>query len=147
MKRIFLLILCPFCLPNPWADVILAIPRLTVGFWLATRFGWDKFPTPEWFVQDVAKLGFPIPFAFAWAAVLSEVIGGGCLVLGLCTRFSGFAIGATMLVAVFMQKTHAPLWEKLPALGCLWVALYAVVLGSGRFGLDRFLCRLRHEAA
>ena len=45
--------------------------------WLATRFGWSKFPTPQWFIDDVAKLGFPLPVLFAWLAVLAEVVGDG----------------------------------------------------------------------
>lgn len=139
--------LAPFCLPSPWADLLLMIPRLCVGYWLATRFGWSKFPTPQWFIDDVAKLGFPLPVLFAWLAVLAEVVGGALLALGLFTRLAGLAIGVTMLVAVFLQKADAALWEKLPALGCLWVALYAVVLGSGRFGLDAILFRKKISAA
>lgn len=130
-------------MPSPWADFALAIPRIVVGFLLATDFGWSKFPTPEWFIADVGNLGFPVPFFFAWAAVLSEVVGGAFLVLGLFTRGAGLAVGITMLVAAFMQKAGDPLWEKLPALGILWVAVYAVVLGSGRFGLDALIFRAR----
>ena len=129
----------PFRMPSPWADLILLIPRLCVGYWLATRFGWSKFPVPDWFVGDVAKLGFPLPLAFAWAAVLAEVVGGALLCVGLFTRIAGLAITGTMLVAVFLQKAGEELWQKLPAYGCLWVALYALVLGSGRFGLDAIL--------
>ena len=135
--------LVPYRMPSPWADLVLMMPRLFVGYWLATRFGWSKFPTPEWFVSDVAKLGFPFPAFFAWAAVLSEVVGGGLLCLGLFTRVAGLSVASTMLVAVFLQKANAELWEKLPAFGCLWVALYAIVLGSGRFGLDALLFKVR----
>ena len=129
-------LLVPFRMPNPWADLILILPRVCVGYWLAARFGWSKFPSPEWFVSDVAKLGFPFPAFFAWAAVLAEVVGGGLLCVGLFTRLAGLAIAVTMLVAIFLQKANAELLEKLPAYGCLWVALYAIVLGSGRFGMD-----------
>ena len=102
-------LLAPYRMPNPWADLVLMVPRLLVGFWLATRFGWSKFPTRDWFVSDVAKLGFPFPAFFAWAAVLSEVVGGGLLCLGLCTRLAGLAIDSTMLLAVFLQKANAEL--------------------------------------
>lgn len=120
-------------------DAIVTLPRFCVGYWLATRFGWSKFPPPEWFVSDVGKLGFPVPVAFAWAAVLAEVVGGAALAVGLATRVAGAAIAVTMLVAAFVQKADAALWEKLPSLGFLWVALYATVLGSGRFGIDHLL--------
>lgn len=136
-------LMAPFRMPSLWADLVLMLPRICVGYWLAARFGWSKFPAPEWFVSDVAKLGFPFPGFFAWAAVLAEVVGGGLLCVGLFTRLAGLAIAVTMLVAIFLQKANAELWEKLPAYGCLWVALYAIVLGSGRFGLDGLLFKGR----
>lgn len=135
--------LAPTSLPSAWADAIVAIPRIVVGVLLATDFGWSKFPTPAWFVEDVAALGFPAPAFFAWAAVLSEVVGGALLALGLLTRGAGLAVTVTMLVAAFLQKAGDPMWERLPALGCAWVGMYAVALGSGRFGLDALLFRAR----
>lgn len=129
----------PVLLPTWWMDAGAALPRICVGYWLATRFGWSKFPPPEWFISDVGKLGFPAPLVFAWAAVLAEVAGGAALALGIATRAAGAAIACTMLVAAFVQKADAALWEKLPSLGVLWVALYAILLGSGRFGLDHLL--------
>jgi putative oxidoreductase len=135
--------LTPTLLPSWWADALTAVPRVVVGALLAADFGWSKFPTPEWFVEDVAALGFPAPTFFAWAAVLSEVVGGALLALGLLTRCAGLAVMVTMLVAAFLQKAGDPMWERLPALGCAWVAIYAVALGSGRYGLDALLFRAR----
>jgi putative oxidoreductase len=132
-------VLTPLPLPSWWMDAVVTLPRFCVGYWLATRFGWSKFPPPEWFVSDVGKLGFPVPVVFAWAAVMAEVVGGAALAAGLATRIAGATIAVTMLVAALVQKADASLWEKLPSLGFLWVALYAIVLGSGRFGLDYLL--------
>ncbi len=120
-------------------DLFTAIPRIVCGYLLCTSFGWSKCPVPAWFVSDVAALGFPAPLFFAWAAVLSEVVGGALLVLGLATRVaSGFLI-CTMLSAIFLQKWHGEVWEMLPAMGFLWVAIFGLMQGSGRFGLDYFI--------
>ena len=129
-------IISPVIMPQWYADLLLALPRIIACFFLATRFGWSKFPTPQWFIDDVGKLGLPFPFLFAWAAVLAEVFGGALLVVGLGTRIAGFFLTCTMLIAIFLQKWNNELWEKLPAMGFLWVAIFAMVLGSGRFGLD-----------
>jgi putative oxidoreductase len=46
-----------------------------------------------------------------------------------------------MLVAIFFQKWGGEVWEMLPAMGFLWISLYAVVMGSGRFGLDHLIAK------
>lgn len=134
-------------------DLIVAFPRLFCGLILAFGFGASKFGMPwspaesnlslfqvsDWFVEDVAKFGGlfkTFPLVFAWLAGASETIGGLCLAFGLKTRISSFFLMITMLVAVFFQKWDNGLWAMLPALGFLWVALYSLVLGSGRFGID-----------
>lgn len=137
-----------------WAiDFIFAIPRITCGLLLTTMFGADKFGMPwtaksqnlnlfevaAWFPVDVAEYGgiFAIaPIFFAWMGAFSEAVGGLFLLLGLQTRIASFLIMCTMLVAIFLQKFDQGVWSMLPAMGFLWVAIYNLLLGSGRFGLD-----------
>ncbi len=123
------------------ADLALALPRLICGIILPVFFGLSKFPVPEWFISDVGKLGFPFPFFFAWAAVLTEVVGSFMLAAGLATRLVGTLLIITMCVAAFIQKADVALWERLPSLFFLLNAYFAVVLGSGRFGLDALIRR------
>jgi putative oxidoreductase len=113
---------------------------------LLTGFGFSKFPCPEWFVSDVEKLGLPLPFFFAWAAVLTESFGAVALALGFGTRIAGFLLLCTMLVAVLLQKADAELWEKLPSMGFIWIACHAMALGSGRFGLDFLLFKPKSKS-
>lgn len=122
------------------ADLLLTFPRFSCGV-LLIQFGWSKFPTPQWFIEDVGKLGFPAPAVFAWAAVLTEIFASALLALGLATRLVGSLIIVTMLVAAFVQKADAALWERLPSLFFLLNAYFAVVLGSGRFSLDELVRR------
>ena len=63
-------------------------------------------------------------------------VGGLFLLLGLQTRIASFLIMCTMLVAIFLQKFDQGVWSMLPAMGFLWVAMYNLYFGSGRFGLD-----------
>lgn len=129
-----------------WADAALVIPRLIAGLLLALAFGASKLPVPEWFVADVGNLGFPMPIAFAWAAVLAEVVGGVFLAFGFMTRPAAASIVSTMLVAALLQKAGDPLWERLPSLFFMAVAYYGLVLGGGRYSVDGWLRRRRDRA-
>jgi uncharacterized membrane protein YphA (DoxX/SURF4 family) len=141
MQKMFQSFFAPVQMSTWAADLLLALPRIVCGYLLFANFGMSKCPAPEWFVSDVAALGFPLPVFFAWAAVLSEVVGGAMLFLGLGTRLASVFVIITMLVAIFMQQWQHGLWNMLAAMGCLWVAIHALVLGSGRFGLDFFIAK------
>ncbi len=142
MKKLFENLILPTYTKTWYSDLLIAIPRIIGCYFLAKNFGGSKFPTPDWFIADVSKFGgiFALfPAFFAWAAVLVETFGGVFLVLGLFTRLSGFFIMLTMLVAIFFQKWGGEVWEMLPAMGFLWISLFALVMGSGRFGLDHLI--------
>lgn len=111
------------------------------------------------FVAGVEALGFPLPVVFAWAAALAELVGGFCVALGLGTRPAAGVAAFTMTVAAFLQ--HRFHLHGLAAVGLLhpsprqlerWgdpelALLYLVIflsillLGGGRFALDRLLRR------
>ncbi|MEO0898029.1 MAG: DoxX family protein [Bacteroidota bacterium] len=146
----------PVKLDNWLADVLLLIPRVICGFLLATDFGASKFGMPwsppdrnlglfevaYWFPGDVADYGglfAMFPTFFAWMGAFSEAVGGILLAIGLKTRVAAFLIVCTMLTAIFFQKWGQGVWGMLPAMGFLWVGLYSMVLGSGRFGLDNLI--------
>jgi putative oxidoreductase len=125
---------------------------------LAIDFGASKFGVPwspsdrelglfevvYWFPEDVAQFGgiFEVyPVFFAWMAGFSETIGGLLLAVGFKTRFAAFLLVCTMLVAIFGQKWDQGVWGILPAMGFLWVSIYSLVLGSGKFGFDYLLIK------
>ena len=139
-------------------DFAFAIPRLLCGAMLAFMFGADKFGMPwtaesqnlnlfevsAWFPEDVANFGgifAAAPLFFAWMGAFSEAVGGLFLLIGLKTRIASFLIMCTMLVAIFFQKWDQGLWGMLPALGFLWVSIYNLLLGSGRFGMDYIISK------
>ncbi|MEO1011903.1 MAG: DoxX family protein [Bacteroidota bacterium] len=158
MKTVLKNLIYPIVQKHWMADFLFAIPRIICGLMLTLSFGSDKFGmpwTPEsqnlklfevsaWFPEDVAAYGgiFAIaPVFFAWMGAFSEAVGGLLLALGLNTRISAFLIMCTMLTAIFMQKWGQGLWGMLPAMGFLWVSLYHLYLGSGRFGLDYLVAK------
>ncbi len=135
------------------AEILNFIPRFVTGFLLTSSFGADKFGMPwtdesrnldffeviAWFPEDVASYGgifAMFPIFFAWMGAFSEAVGGLLLAIGFQTRIASFLIICTMLVAIFMQKWDQGLWNMLPALGFLWVAMYSIIQGSSRTGLD-----------
>ena len=145
-------ILKPVVQKHWFGEVLISIPRILCGLLLTLSFGSDKFGLPwsstenlaffevaAWFPEDVAKFGgifSMFPVFFAWSGAFAEAVGGLFLVIGFKTRIASFLIMCTMLVAVFFQKWNQGLWGMLPALGFLWVSIYQLYLGSGKFGLD-----------
>lgn len=152
----------PIVLDKWYMNLIIAIPRILGGLLLCFEFGSSKFGMPwstteemglfqvaSWFPEDVMKFGVPFslaPTLFAWLAAATETIGGLFLVFGLGTRIWSALLAGTMLVAIFLQKwpdvmEYGSSWPLLPALGFLWIALYSMVLGSGKFGFDYLISR------
>lgn len=162
LKNTLISTLRPTNINSLFANILIAFPRIFCGLILSFDFGSSKFGMPwtdsnqnlsllevaSWFPEDIAKFGFPFsisPLLFAWLAGASEAIGGLFLALGLGTRFWSAMIGITMLVAIFYQKwpdvMEQGVWPILPALGFLWVCVYCLVLGSGKFGFDYLISK------
>jgi putative oxidoreductase len=144
-------------------DLALLLLRLA-GVGLALAHGWGKverFASGQGarFVEGVAKLGFPQPELFAWAAALSEFLGGLLVALGLGTRVAATFAAFTMGVAAFVRHhAHEHLLvaiglrqakpETLEAWGdpegaLLYLACFLAIalLGPGRFALDALMGR------
>jgi putative oxidoreductase len=153
MKKIFNKLTTPITMPYWWQDLLIAIPRIVCGYLLAAEFGAQKFGLPwspadnnlhffevaYWFPKQVESFGgiFKMfPAFFAWMGAFSEAVGGIFLVIGFQTRFFSFLAIITMLVAAFCVQWQHGLWNMLSALGIMWVYVYTLIIGSGRFGID-----------
>ncbi len=124
-------------------DLGLLLLRGTGG--LMATHGWAKLqwaleddPQTKWegFVWRVQSLGFPQPEFFAWAAILSELVAGVCVLLGLFTRVSASFIAFTMFVAAFIRHWDDSFEKKELALVYLAIMLCLACLGGGKWTVE-----------
>jgi putative oxidoreductase len=88
--------------------------------------------------RTVGHLGFPMPLLFAWAAALSEFLGGICVLIGLFTRWAALAIAIVMTVAVTKVHLHDGLIQGYEyPLALLAIATAIVLTGAGPASLDK----------
>jgi putative oxidoreductase len=133
------------------ADVGFTALRISAGLMMAFGHGLSKVPPSAGFIGAVAGLGFPMPSVFAWAAGLSELVGGLLIAAGLFTRPASLFLVVTMVVAAFMRHAADPVFSregpsKELALLYLVTATAFLLAGSGRYGLDAVWRRSRARA-
>ena len=121
-------------------DLVLLFMRIVVGYAFILH-GWGKIQDPlHWMGHES-----PVPGVFQALAAISEFGGGFALLLGLLTRLGALGIGFTMTVAVLMHRfvlgdpfvnlTGGRSYEQATAY--LLIALLFVIVGAGRYSLDR----------
>ena len=119
---------------------------LLLRVWLGAMMLWHgvpKFGRMEAFQERVAGMGFPAPEMFAWAAALSETLGGVALLLGIGMRLLLPFVCLTMLVAAFGAHAADPFARKELPLTYAVVAAALWMLGAGRWSLEQWLKRRR----
>ena len=124
---------------SPMADLGLLILRVGAGLSLAFGHGMGKIPVSEGFIGGVEKMGFALPVLFAWAAALSEFLGGIFIALGFATRPSSVFICITMLVAAFIRHAEDPFGRKEKAILFALIAIYLIFKGAGKYSLDELI--------
>jgi uncharacterized membrane protein YphA (DoxX/SURF4 family) len=150
-------------------DLAYLLFRLHLGLSIALGAGWSKLVnlsttrdldkllvdpgqlgTPDWFVQQVAGLGFTFPSPYFWAAlaVWGEFIGGLLLAAGLLTRAAALQLAFQFFVVAFLWYEHPE-----PVVGMyyqqllFWAFVLATALGGGRYSLDFWLTQRRRTLA
>jgi putative oxidoreductase len=123
-----------------WALLVL---RLAAGV-IFVMHGYGKLfgdaPGMTAFTGMVAGMGFPLPGLFAYAAALSEFLGGLALILGIFTRYASIFLGVVMLVAFVGAKKFAlPAGDVDLALLAMVVAIY--LAGSGRCTVQKYMSK------
>jgi putative oxidoreductase len=121
------------------ANIGLTLLRIFTGVALMMAHGISKLPPPEGLVSRAGDLGFPAPTFFAWAAALSEFVGGAFLALGFLTRVSSFLICCTMLTALLGVHRADPFARQELAFFYFFVALAFMLKGANDWSIDRYL--------
>ena len=139
-----------FAIRNQTIDVDLAILLIRIVCGLAfIQHGFGKIQHPLTWMGPEAT----IPAIFQALAAISEFGGGIALVLGFLTRLGALGIGCTMTVAVimhgfifgdpFVNLTGGHSFE--PAIVYLVIAILLMIIGPGRFSLDRIIFGLNNQ--
>lgn len=121
------------------ANLGLTLLRVFAGLAMAFGHGLGKLPPGQGLIDRASQIGFPMPVAFAWAAGLSEFLGGIFLAIGLFTRVSGFFIGAVMLTALLGVHAADPFAQQEKAFLFLFIAIAFMLKGAGDWSIDAFL--------
>jgi len=144
-----------------YALLILRVAGLLVAF----GHGWGKVSGlvagSDGFIGGVERLGLPMPVVFAWAAALSEFVGGILVGLGLMTRGAAFFAACVVGTAAFLRHNAlmvfgawlgviSPDPETLRAAGnpegalMFFLVMVAIMLmGAGRLSIDQRLANRR----
>lgn len=123
-----------------WNDLGLLFLRVMTGVGIAYH-GYGKVFGGHItkLTQGVAAMGLPFPEVMAWAAALSEFVGGILIAIGLFTRPAALSVFITMTVAAFVAHKADPLQVKELALAYWTISGALVFLGSGSFSIGNLV--------
>jgi putative oxidoreductase len=134
-------------------DVALLIFRIAIGVCFVIhglgKLGIVGPGNMAGFTGWLTSLGFPLPAVQARIAMLSELVGGALITVGLLTRPAAFFCLAAMIVAAFFgHKGGGYLITNNPpgneyALNLAILMLVLILLGPGSYSLDHVLFSAR----
>lgn len=124
---------------SPLTNFGLTLLRLFAGASLMLAHGIGKLPPAAGFIERTGAMGFPAPTLFAWAAALSEFLGGAFLALGFLTRVSSFFISCVMITALLGVHFRDEFNKQELAMLYLFIALAFLFKGAGDWSVDAFL--------
>ncbi len=127
--------------------------RVAAGSMIAVFHGWHKLTQGLAFLRDgsswplladVEALGLPGPIFGAFAATITQLVGGICVTVGFLTRPAALAIFGSLTVAVFanvamgddpqLAAVYAVMFAALTLIGGGRWSIDAVVFGRGKYG-------------
>ena len=124
--------------PNQFADLAL---RLFAGLSMAFGHGIGKIPPSDGFVNMLDGQGLPMAIVFAWAAGLSEFVGGLLIAVGFATRPAALFLTLTMLYAGLIRHGEDPFSSKEKALLYAAIGLFYALRGAGQYSIDRLISK------
>ena len=131
------------------SDAIALVARLLIG-WLFLTNGWTKLIAPSGLVTYLTYLGVPNPDIWAWPAIISELVIGIALIVGIATRYVALYTLIYLIIATALAHRY---WEYPAAqqvnqyahfcknLALMGGALLLYVTGAGRYAIDAMMRR------
>lgn len=132
-----------------WKNVVIAVPRIYVGFLLLSTQWRLKMGMPVNQLQEMLHenkmtsewLTTVGPDLLFWLDKAEGLALGGFMVTGLNTRLTALSILWTMTERVFLSLVH-PLTSSFMMTLLAIVAGYSLIIGSGKLGADYWIVRL-----
>ncbi len=118
------------------SDIGLAVLRVLPSIFLLTH-GWGKFNR-----LIAGNFEFPDPIGIGsspslFLAVIGEFVCPILIIIGFKTRWAAIPSAITMFVAAFIHHSADPFGDKEKALLFLVIFIVIILLGPGRFSIDR----------
>jgi putative oxidoreductase len=138
-----------------WTDFLLLAGRVLIG-WLFLKGGWDKMFIMPGFTTYLTNLGVPNAGFWAWPAMLSELLIGITLILGLATRYAALYSVIYLIITIVLAHRYwtYPAAQQanqfnhfLKNLAMIGGSLFLFVTGGGRYSVDAWLAKRRYEGA
>jgi putative oxidoreductase len=117
-------------------DIGLALLRIVPSIFMLTH-GWGKFNR---LISGNFEFADPIGIGATpslFLAVIGEFICPILIIIGFKTRWAAVPTAITMAVAAFIHHSADPFGDKEKALLFLVVFIAIMLLGPGRFSIDR----------
>jgi putative oxidoreductase len=140
---------CTDSLAASWSDVLLLVGRILLG-WLFLASGFAKLGNIAGTTAYFTNLGMSPAGFFAWFAGIFEFVVGAALILGIGMRYAALATFIWVLIATLIAHRYwtypaaqqgAQYNNFLKNLAIMGGALYAFVLGAGRYAVDAMLAK------
>ena len=146
---------------KPWrTDTALLVLRVATGL-IFIPHGVTKIFGSGGVAKFASSLpSYGIPTFLGYVAAYSELVGGILLIVGLLTRIDALFLAGTMFVAAFIvqlpdavrdpdagaNKVFAAIRGMELPLSILAAMVALILMGGGRFSLDRLIFRKREAA-
>jgi putative oxidoreductase len=121
------------------------ILRVWLGLNIALSHGWGKLTGFSDFINGGAMAQFPAPIVLGTFAVASESLGGLLIAIGWHTRIAATCVMGTMAGAAFVIHGGDPWGRKEFALTYCVLSLVMVLMGPGRWSVDKWRMRGKGE--
>jgi uncharacterized membrane protein YphA (DoxX/SURF4 family) len=99
------------------------------------------FGVGDWFVQQVAEIGFtwPTPGFWAYVAVYGEFIGGIFVALGFLTRISAAQLAFQFFIVSFVWYNEPEFFGMYYQQLIFWSFMVITGIGGSRFSVDQLI--------